>query len=102
MFDVFFIPPSSVVSPRPVVVALRPVDLTSSRVSTSIDEDAQSTSNLSTQEQEQSIIISQGVKESLKTPYCYDDPLHETLHEDSTSQGSSSNVWPSHTLLDLF
>ncbi|GJY73163.1 retrovirus-related pol polyprotein from transposon TNT 1-94 [Tanacetum coccineum] len=25
-------------------------------------------------------------------PHFYDDPLHESLHEDSTSQGSSSNV----------
>ncbi|GJW98755.1 retrovirus-related pol polyprotein from transposon TNT 1-94 [Tanacetum coccineum] len=42
-----------------------------------------------------------GVKESLKTPYFHDDPLYETLHEDPTSQGSSSNVRPSHTQLDL-
>ncbi|GKC29063.1 retrovirus-related pol polyprotein from transposon TNT 1-94 [Tanacetum coccineum] len=26
-----------------------------------------------------------------KTPHFHDDPLHESLHEDSTSQGSSSN-----------
>ncbi|GKA94951.1 retrovirus-related pol polyprotein from transposon TNT 1-94 [Tanacetum coccineum] len=41
------------------------------------------------------------VEESPKTPYFHDDPLHETLHEDSTSQGSSSNVAPSHTLFEL-
>ncbi|GJY55879.1 hypothetical protein Tco_0454994 [Tanacetum coccineum] len=33
-------------------------------------------------------------EESPKTPHFYDDPLHESLHEDSTSQGSSSNVRP--------
>nr|GEU54454.1 copia protein [Tanacetum cinerariifolium] len=33
-----------------------------------------------------------GFEESPKTPSFYDDPLHESLHEDSTSQGSSSNV----------
>ncbi|GJV26687.1 retrovirus-related pol polyprotein from transposon TNT 1-94 [Tanacetum coccineum] len=30
-------------------------------------------------------------------PHLHDDPLHEYLHEDSTSQGSSSNVRPIHT-----
>ncbi|GKA62424.1 hypothetical protein Tco_0761943 [Tanacetum coccineum] len=37
-------------------------------------------------------------EESPKTPHFHDDPLHESLHEDSTSHGSSSNVRPSHTL----
>ncbi|GJZ93300.1 hypothetical protein Tco_0665365 [Tanacetum coccineum] len=30
-------------------------------------------------------------------PHFHDDPLHESLHKDSTSQGSSSNVRPIHT-----
>ncbi|GJU48685.1 hypothetical protein Tco_1218240 [Tanacetum coccineum] len=59
------------------------------------------TSALSTQEQEHSLIISQGVKESPKTPHFHVDPLHEILHEESTSQGSSSNVRPSHTPFEL-
>ncbi|GJW96047.1 integrase, catalytic region, zinc finger, CCHC-type containing protein [Tanacetum coccineum] len=42
-----------------------------------------------------------GVEESPKIPHFNDDPLHETLHEDSTSQGSSSNVRPSHTPFEL-
>ncbi|GJS94051.1 retrovirus-related pol polyprotein from transposon TNT 1-94 [Tanacetum coccineum] len=42
------------------------------------------------------------VEESLKTPHFHDDPLYETHHEDSTSQGSSSKVRPSHTPLELF
>ncbi|GKD48506.1 retrovirus-related pol polyprotein from transposon TNT 1-94 [Tanacetum coccineum] len=62
---------------------------------------APSSSNPSTQEQEQSLIISQDVEESPKTPHFHDDPLHETLHEDLTSQRSSSNVRPSYTPLDL-
>nr|GEW21459.1 hypothetical protein [Tanacetum cinerariifolium] len=33
-----------------------------------------------------------GFEESPKTPHFHDDPLHESLHEDSTSHGSSSNV----------
>nr|GFD13470.1 hypothetical protein [Tanacetum cinerariifolium] len=64
MFDEFFNPPPSVVFLVPVAAAPRPVDLTDSHVSTSVDQDAPSTSNSSTQEQEQSPIISQGVEES--------------------------------------
>ncbi|GKB27571.1 retrovirus-related pol polyprotein from transposon TNT 1-94 [Tanacetum coccineum] len=101
MFDELLNPPSSIVSPVPTITAQRPVDLTGSPVSTSIDQDAPSSSNPSTEEYEQSSIISQGVEESLKTPNIHDDPLYETLHEDSTSQGSSSNVRPSNTPLDL-
>ncbi|GJS12547.1 retrovirus-related pol polyprotein from transposon TNT 1-94 [Tanacetum coccineum] len=40
-------------------------------------------------------------EESPKTLHFHDDPLHESLHEDSTSQGSSSNVRPSHTPFEL-
>ncbi|GKB80926.1 retrovirus-related pol polyprotein from transposon TNT 1-94 [Tanacetum coccineum] len=97
MFDEYFNPPTIVVSPVPVVVEPRAVDISESPVSTSIDLDAPSTSIPSTQEQEHSPIISQGFEESPKTPHFHDDPLHESLHEDSTSQGSSSNVRPSHT-----
>ncbi|GJR41128.1 retrovirus-related pol polyprotein from transposon TNT 1-94 [Tanacetum coccineum] len=97
MFDEFFNPPPSIVSTVLVAAAPRPADPTGSPVSTSIDQDAPYTSNPSTQEQEQSLIISQGVKESPKTPHFHDDPLHE----DSTSQGSSSNVQSSHTPLEL-
>ncbi|GJR79361.1 integrase, catalytic region, zinc finger, CCHC-type containing protein [Tanacetum coccineum] len=87
----FFNPPLSVISLVPIDAAPRPVDPTGSHVSTLIDEDVPSTSNPSTQEQEQSPIIFQGVKESLKTPHYHDDPLHETLHEDSTSQVKPKN-----------
>ncbi|GJW06759.1 DNA-directed DNA polymerase [Tanacetum coccineum] len=77
------------------------VDIAGLPVSTSIDQDVPSTSIPSTQEQEQSPIISQGLEESPKTPHFHDDPLHETLHEDSTSQGSSFNVRPSYTPFEL-
>nr|GFC57500.1 hypothetical protein [Tanacetum cinerariifolium] len=72
--------------------APRAVGLADSPVSTSIDQDAPSTSIPSTQEKEHSLNISQGFEESPKTPAFRDDPLYESLHEDSTSQGSSSNV----------
>ncbi|GJV57280.1 uncharacterized mitochondrial protein-like protein [Tanacetum coccineum] len=73
------------------LLSSRAVVLADSLVSTSIDQDAPSTSIPSTQEQEHSPNISQGFEESPKTPIFHDDPLHESLHEDSTSQGSSSN-----------
>ncbi|GJZ71806.1 integrase, catalytic region, zinc finger, CCHC-type containing protein [Tanacetum coccineum] len=88
------------VSPVPVAAAPRTVDLADSPVSTSIDQDAPSTSIPSSQEQEHSLIISQGFEESQKTLHFHDDLLHESLHEDSTSQGSSSNVRPIHTTFE--
>ncbi|GJU63207.1 retrovirus-related pol polyprotein from transposon TNT 1-94 [Tanacetum coccineum] len=83
-----------------VAAAPRVADLADSPVSTSIDHDAPSSSIPSTQEQEHSPIISLGLEESPKTPLFHDDPLHESLHEDSTSHGSSSNMRPTHTLLN--
>ncbi|GJS26721.1 hypothetical protein Tco_0487341 [Tanacetum coccineum] len=94
MFDEYFNPPTIDVFPVPVAVELRIVDIVDSLVSTSIDLDAPSTSIPSTQEQEHSPIISQGFEESPKIPHFHND----LLHEDSNSQGSSSNVRPSHTL----
>ncbi|GJZ21038.1 retrovirus-related pol polyprotein from transposon TNT 1-94 [Tanacetum coccineum] len=58
---------------------------------------APSTEIPSIQDHETFLIISQGFEESPKTPHFHDDPIHESLHEDSTSQGSSSNVRPIHT-----
>nr|GEX57275.1 integrase, catalytic region, zinc finger, CCHC-type, peptidase aspartic, catalytic [Tanacetum cinerariifolium] len=78
-----------------VLVAATPrvVDSADSPMSTSIDQDAPSTSIPPTQDQEHSLIISQGFKESPKTPHFHDDPLHESLHEDLNSQGSSFNIY---------
>ncbi|GJQ99494.1 putative ribonuclease H-like domain-containing protein [Tanacetum coccineum] len=97
MFDEYFTPPSIVVSPVQEAAAPRAVVLAESLVSTSIDQDALSTSIPSTQKQEHSPNISQGFEESPKTPSFRDDPLHKSLHEDSTSKGSSSNVRQTHT-----
>ncbi|GJR19694.1 retrovirus-related pol polyprotein from transposon TNT 1-94 [Tanacetum coccineum] len=38
-----------------------------------------------------------GFEKLPKTPLFHDDPLHESLHEESTSQGSSSNMRQTHT-----
>nr|GEW62700.1 hypothetical protein [Tanacetum cinerariifolium] len=101
MFDEYFNPSLSVVSLVQVAATPRAVDIADSPMSTSSDQDAPSSSIPPTQEQEQSPILSQGVKESLKTPHFHNDPLYDFLHEDSTSQGSSSNVRPSHTPFEL-
>nr|GEX41658.1 retrovirus-related Pol polyprotein from transposon TNT 1-94 [Tanacetum cinerariifolium] len=100
MFDEYFNPLTIVVSPVPVATAPRAIDLADSPVSTIIYQDGPSTSIPSTQDEENSLIISQGFEESPKTPHFYDDPLYESLHEDLTSQESSSNVRPIHTLFE--
>nr|GEV28881.1 hypothetical protein [Tanacetum cinerariifolium] len=97
MFDEYFNPPSSDVSLVLVAAAPRAVDLADSPMSTLIDQDAPSTSIPLTQEQEHSLIISQGFEESPKTPTFHDDPLHESLHEDSTSHEASLNMRQTHT-----
>ncbi|GJY84657.1 retrovirus-related pol polyprotein from transposon TNT 1-94 [Tanacetum coccineum] len=92
MFDEYYNPPTIAVSPIQEAAAPRAEVLADSPVSTSIDQDGPSTSIPSSQEQEHSPVISQGFEESPKTPTFHDDPLNESPQEDSTSQGSSSNV----------
>ncbi|GKC97120.1 retrovirus-related pol polyprotein from transposon TNT 1-94, partial [Tanacetum coccineum] len=100
MFDEYFNPPPIAVSPVQEAPAPRAEVLADSPVSTSIDQDAPSTSIPTSQEQEHSPIISQGFEESPKTPTFHDDPLNESPNEDSTSHGSSSNVRQIHTPLE--
>ncbi|GJR92414.1 retrovirus-related pol polyprotein from transposon TNT 1-94 [Tanacetum coccineum] len=100
MFDEYINPPTIVVSSVPEAVAPRVEVLADSPMSTSIDQDAPSTSIPSSQEHEHSPIISHGFEESPKTPTFHDDLLNESPHEDSTYQGSSSNVRQLHTLLE--
>ncbi|GJS08071.1 retrovirus-related pol polyprotein from transposon TNT 1-94 [Tanacetum coccineum] len=97
MFDEYFTPPSIAVSPVQEAAAPRAVILADSPMSTSVDQDAPSLSIPSIQEQEHSPNISQGFEESPKTPIFRNDLLYESLHEESTSQGSSSNVRQTHT-----
>ncbi|GKE61113.1 retrovirus-related pol polyprotein from transposon TNT 1-94 [Tanacetum coccineum] len=91
MFDEYFNPPPIVVSLVQEAAATRAGVLVDSLVSTSTDQDAPSTSIPSSQEHEQSPIISQVFEESPKTSTFHDDPLNESPNEDSTPQGSSSN-----------
>ncbi|GJV33377.1 hypothetical protein Tco_1393777 [Tanacetum coccineum] len=60
MFDEYFNPPTFTISPVLVAAKPRAVDIADSPVSTSINQDAPSTSIPSIQEQEHSLIISQG------------------------------------------
>ncbi|GKD88740.1 retrovirus-related pol polyprotein from transposon TNT 1-94, partial [Tanacetum coccineum] len=100
MFDEYFNTPPIVVSPVQEAAAPRAEVLADSPVSTSIDQDALSTSIPSSQEHVQSLIISQGFEESPKTSTFHDDPLNESPNKDSTPQGSSSNVRQIHTLFE--
>ncbi|GKE96109.1 hypothetical protein Tco_1580964, partial [Tanacetum coccineum] len=100
MFDEYFTPPSIAISLVQEAAAPRAVVLDDSLVSTSIDQDTPSSSTPSTQQQEPSPNISQGFEESPKTPIFCDDPLYESLHKESTSQGSSSNLRQTHTLFE--
>ncbi|GKA88187.1 retrovirus-related pol polyprotein from transposon TNT 1-94 [Tanacetum coccineum] len=79
MFDEYFNPPTIVVSPVQEAAAPRAEVLADSPMSTSIDQDAPSTSIPSSQEHEHSPIISQGFEESPKTPTFHDDPLNESV-----------------------
>ncbi|GJY91331.1 integrase, catalytic region, zinc finger, CCHC-type containing protein, partial [Tanacetum coccineum] len=102
MFDELIAMASEQFGLGPGLQVITPITSCSGLVQTLfLSKDAPSTSIPSTQEQEHSLIISQGVKDLPKTLLFHDDPLHEPLHEDSTSQGSSSNVRPSHTPFEL-
>ncbi|GJV77494.1 retrovirus-related pol polyprotein from transposon TNT 1-94 [Tanacetum coccineum] len=100
MFNEYFNPPPIAVSPVQEAPAPRAEVVADSPVSTSIDQDAPSTSIPTLQEQENSLIISQGFEESPKTPTFHVDPLNESPNKDSTSHGSSSNVRQIHTTLE--
>ncbi|GKB78790.1 retrovirus-related pol polyprotein from transposon TNT 1-94, partial [Tanacetum coccineum] len=100
MFNEYFNPPPSAVSLVPVADAPRAVDIVGSPSSTTIDQDAPSISTSSTNQQEQSFIISQGVEELIPNAH-FDDPCHEPLHDVSTSQESSLNVQSCHSPLEL-
>ncbi|GJU32419.1 retrovirus-related pol polyprotein from transposon TNT 1-94 [Tanacetum coccineum] len=78
----------------------RAFDIAGSPSSITINLDAPSASNSSTNQQQQSSIISQGVEEPIPNVH-FDDPCHEPLHDVSTSQESSSNMQSSYSPLEL-
>ncbi|GKB95132.1 hypothetical protein Tco_0981269 [Tanacetum coccineum] len=62
MFDEYFNPSLSVVSPVPATAAPRPIDPTGTPLSTSIEQDTLVASTSSTTQETQSPIISEGVE----------------------------------------
>ncbi|GJS41381.1 retrovirus-related pol polyprotein from transposon TNT 1-94 [Tanacetum coccineum] len=94
MFDEYFNPLTIAVSSIPIMNAQRVVDLADSPVSTSINQDAPSTSIPSTQEQEHSPIISQGSSSNMRpihTPFeslgrwTKDHPIENVIGDPSRS-----------------
>nr|GEW48086.1 hypothetical protein [Tanacetum cinerariifolium]GEW48614.1 hypothetical protein [Tanacetum cinerariifolium] len=110
-------PGPKVIAPIAKVVAPEPVASTGSHSSTTVGHNAPSPSNSQTTPENQTHVISNDIKEdnhgldvahmhndsvfgvekSPKTLTFCDDPLHESLRDDSTSQGSSSNMRQTHT-----
>ncbi|GKC86220.1 integrase, catalytic region, zinc finger, CCHC-type containing protein [Tanacetum coccineum] len=83
-----------------VAATPRAVDIAGLPSSTTIDQEAPSRSSSSTNQQEQSLIISRGVEEPIPNAH-FNNPCHEPLHNVSTSQELLSNVHSSHSLLEL-
>ncbi|GKB79381.1 retrovirus-related pol polyprotein from transposon TNT 1-94 [Tanacetum coccineum] len=73
----------------PVADAPRAVEIAATPSSTTINQDAFSCT--SSTNQQQSLIISQGVEEPIPNAH-FDDLCHESLHDVSTSQESSPNT----------
>nr|GEX82495.1 hypothetical protein [Tanacetum cinerariifolium] len=87
LFDELLTPPPSVdhlapevIAPLAKVVTSEPAASTCSPSSTIVDQDAPSP-NVVNMNNDPFV----GIEESPKTPTFHDDPLHEYLHEDSTS-----------------
>ncbi|GJW66679.1 retrovirus-related pol polyprotein from transposon TNT 1-94 [Tanacetum coccineum] len=93
LFDEFFSPPSSVSSPVPIEEAPAPVELTGSRSSMIVDQDAPSPSTSQTTSQSQSQTIPLSAKEEshdLEVVHMSNDPyfgisIPETISEESSS-----------------
>ncbi|GJY93735.1 retrovirus-related pol polyprotein from transposon TNT 1-94 [Tanacetum coccineum] len=94
MFDEYFNPPPSVVSPAHVTSAPIHVDPTGSPILTFIDQATPSASTSSTIQETQSPVTSKGVVEPLQPSQFVDDPFLNILTSELSSQESSSNVQP--------
>ncbi|GKA97253.1 retrovirus-related pol polyprotein from transposon TNT 1-94 [Tanacetum coccineum] len=92
MFNEYFNPSPSVVSPVRVAAAPRPADPTGSPSLTSINQVAPSTSTSSTKHKTQSLVNSDDVKEPLQPVQLVDDPFLDILTSEPSSQESSSII----------
>ncbi|GKF38879.1 hypothetical protein Tco_0118940, partial [Tanacetum coccineum] len=100
MFDEYFNPPPSVVSPVRIAVAPRPADPTGSLSSTTIDQVASSASTSSTIQETQSLVIFEGVEEQLQPAQLVDDPFLDLLTLEPGSHESSSTMQPTNPPLE--
>ncbi|GJZ42729.1 retrovirus-related pol polyprotein from transposon TNT 1-94 [Tanacetum coccineum] len=95
----------SVVSPVPVAVAQRAVEIATTPSSITIDQDAPSSSTITKQTIPRLTTITHMVYEEKhnvdRLNGLFDNPCHEPLHDVSTSHKSSSNVLSSHSPLEL-
>ncbi|GJT74764.1 hypothetical protein Tco_1041489 [Tanacetum coccineum] len=98
MFDEYFNPPPSVASPVPAVVALEPIDSTSTPSSTSVDQDAPSLSTSQTPQEIQSPKIPSSVEEhfhDIEVAHLDNDPFFGVLiPEPNFEESSSRDVIP--------
>ncbi|GKA70859.1 retrovirus-related pol polyprotein from transposon TNT 1-94 [Tanacetum coccineum] len=99
MFDEYFQPSPNVVSRVPHVVNPIPVDTTGKPSSTSIDQNAPSTSTSPTTQETQSLVIHPGVKEHIhetENAQFNNDPFQNIFTlEPSSEESSSRDVIPS-------
>ncbi|GJZ68842.1 retrovirus-related pol polyprotein from transposon TNT 1-94 [Tanacetum coccineum] len=84
MFDVYFNPPHSVASQVPAVTAPEPADSTGTPFSSTIDQDAPSTSTSQTPQETLSLVIPSGVEEHFhdtEVAHLDNDPFFKELNE---------------------
>ncbi|GKD16207.1 retrotransposon protein, putative, ty1-copia subclass [Tanacetum coccineum] len=93
MFDKYFNPLQSVVSPVPIAASSRPVDPSGTPLSISIKH-APATSTLSTTQETQSLVITEGVEKQLQPAQFNNNPFLNILTSEPSFQESSSNVQP--------
>ncbi|GKB62351.1 integrase, catalytic region, zinc finger, CCHC-type containing protein, partial [Tanacetum coccineum] len=94
MFDEYFQPPPTIISRVLPAVALIPDNTTGSPSSTFIDQDAPTASTSPTSTETKSLVICEGVEEQLQPAHFDNDPFHDILTSEPSSQESSSNVQP--------
>ncbi|GKA56750.1 retrovirus-related pol polyprotein from transposon TNT 1-94 [Tanacetum coccineum] len=98
-FDEYFQPPPSVVSPIPLAPTLIPADTTGTPSSTTIDQDAPSSSTSPTTKETQDAVINQGIEEQQlgnQNAQFDNDPFINIFTPDqSFKESSSRDVIPS-------
>ncbi|GJR60871.1 retrovirus-related pol polyprotein from transposon TNT 1-94 [Tanacetum coccineum] len=92
MFDEYFNPSPSVVSPVPATAAPKPADPTGTPLSTSIEQDELASSTSSKIQETQSPVISEGVEEQLQQAPFDDDPFLDILTSEPIEQDEFGGV----------